>query len=196
MQLRTVLANDDTMLGGAHGEAPEPGSSDVRESVRLLHVAVAQIDVAMHEGDDSVAVLSGALSSIAAGLKSIEQCAQESPCPEEPAQKGIVPASCSTLAKKVEAAIMAIQFYDAMTQKLTHISENVRALADLMADPVGADRPCEWHDLQQRTRARFTMESERRVFDALMHGMTMEECVRAPKPEGAEPPPAGAIDLF
>jgi hypothetical protein len=65
------LANDETMLGGAHREAPDPGSSDVRESVRLLHVAVAQIDVTMHEGDASVAVLSGALSSIVAGLKSI-----------------------------------------------------------------------------------------------------------------------------
>ncbi len=66
-----MLANDETMLGGAHREAPDPGSSDVRESVRLLHVAVAQIDVTMHEGDASVAVLSGALSSIAAGLTSL-----------------------------------------------------------------------------------------------------------------------------
>ncbi len=64
MQLRTMSANDETVLG----EAPEPGSSDVRESVGLLHVAVAQIDVAMHEGDVSVSLLSGALSSIAAGL--------------------------------------------------------------------------------------------------------------------------------
>ncbi|MDQ3563745.1 MAG: hypothetical protein M3436_06275 [Pseudomonadota bacterium] len=180
----------------ANREAPNPGSSDVRESVSLLHVAVAQIDVTMHEGDASVAVLSGALSSIAAGLKSIEQCAQKSPSAGEPAQKGNVSASCSTLAKKVEAAIMAIQFYDAMTQKLTHISENLRVLADFIADPGRVRLPCEWHDLRQRTRARFTMESERRVFDALMRGMPMEEAVRAAKPEGAEPPPAGAIDLF
>ena len=103
---------------------------------------------------------------------------------------------CSSLAKKVEAAIMAIQFYDAMTQKLTHISESLQALADVMADPGRVDRPSAWHALKQRTRARFTVESERRVFDALMRWMTMEEAVRAAKPEGAEPPPAGAIDLF
>ncbi|MGH8536189.1 MAG: hypothetical protein ACREXM_06895 [Gammaproteobacteria bacterium] len=196
MHLQTVLANDESMLDGAHREAPNSGSSDVRESVRLLHVAVAQIDVTMHEGDASVAVLSGALSSIAAGLKSIGQYAQESPSAGEPAQEGNVSASCSTLAKKVEAAIMAIQFYDAMTQKLTHISENLQALADSIAEPGGVDRPSAWHALKQRTRARFTMESERRVFDALMRGMTMREAVRAAKPEGAEAPPAGAIDLF
>ena len=189
-----MLANDETMFGGAHREAPDPGSSDVRESIRLLHVAVAQIDVTMHEGDASVAVLSGALSSIVAGLKSIGQCAQESPSAGESAQKRNMSASCSTLAKKVEAAMMAIQFYDAMTQKLTHISENLQALADLMADAGRVRRPCEWLDLRQRTRARCTMESEKQVFDALMREMTMEEAVRAAK--GAEPPPAGAIDLF
>ncbi|MGH8534607.1 MAG: hypothetical protein ACREV1_18310, partial [Gammaproteobacteria bacterium] len=183
MQPRTVLADDETMLDGAHRGTPA-GSSDLRESVTLLHIAVAQIDVTMHEGDASVAVLSGALSSIAAGLKS--------PSAGEPAQKGNVSASCSTLAKKIEAAIMAIQFYDAMTQKLTHISENLQALADFMADPGRADRPSACHALKQQTRARFTMESERRVFDALMRGMTMEEAVRAAKWDGAEPPPAGA----
>lgn len=194
MQLRTVSANDETVLDGAHRETADPGSSDVRESVRLLQVAAAQIDVTMHEGDASVAVLSGALSSIAAGLKSIEQWAQESPSAGEPAQKVNVSESCSTLTKKVEAAIMAIQFHDAMTQKLTHISENLQALADFMADPGRVARPSAWHALKQRTRARFTMESERRVSDALMRGMTMEEAVRAAK--GAEPPLAGAIDLF
>ena len=177
-----MLANDETMLDGAHREAPDPGSIDVRESVRLLHVAVAQIDVTMHEGDASVAVLSGALSSIAAGLKSIGQCAQESPSAGEVAQKGNMSASCSTLAKKVEAAIMAIQFYDAMTQKLTHISENLQALADSMADPGRVAAHAHGSTLKQRTRARFTMESEKRVFDALMRGMTMEEAVRAAKP--------------
>ncbi len=150
----------------------------------------------MREGDASVAVLSGALSSIAAGLKSIGQRAQESPSAGEIARKGNVSASCSSLAKKVETAIMAIQFYDAMTQKLTHISENLQALADSMADPGRVNQPIAWHALKQRTRARFTMESERRVFDALMRGITMEEAVRAVKPAGAEPPPAGAIDLF
>ncbi|MGH8509568.1 MAG: hypothetical protein ACREVH_12755 [Gammaproteobacteria bacterium] len=192
MQPRTVLANDETMLDGIHREAHERILSDVREAVGLLHVAVAQIDVTMHEGDMSVAVLSGALSSIAAGLKSLEQCAQESSSGGEPAWN--MSASCSTLASKAEAAIMAIQFYDAMTQKLTHISGNLWALADLMADPGRVRRPCEWHDLRQRTRSRFTMESERRVFDALMRGMPMEEAVRAAI--GTEPPPAGAIDLF
>ncbi|MGH8511478.1 MAG: hypothetical protein ACREU9_01650 [Gammaproteobacteria bacterium] len=194
MNLRAASANDETMFDGAHREAPGPGSSDVHESVGLLHVAVAQMDVTMHEGDVSVAALSGALSSIAASLKRIGQCARESPSAGEPAQKGNLPASCSTLAKKVEAAIMAIQFYDAMTQKLTHISENLQALAYFIADPGRVDRPSAWHALKQRTRARFTMESERRVFDALMRGMPMEEAVRAAK--GAEPPPAGAIDLF
>lgn len=196
MQLRTVLANDESLLEGANREAPNPGSSEVLEAVSLLHVAVAQIDVTMHEGDASVAVLSGALASIAAGLKSIGQCAQESPLAGEPAQRGNVSASCATLAKKVEAAIMAMQFYDAMTQKLTHISENLQALADSIADPSQVNRPSAWHALKQQTRARFTMETERRVFDALMCGMTVEEAVYAAKPEAAEPPPAGAIDLF
>ncbi len=196
MRLRTVSANDETMLDGAQREAPDPASCYVRESVMLLHVAVAQIDVTMHEGDASVAVLSGALSSIAAGLNSIGQCVQQNPSAGEPAQKGNMSASCSTLAKKIEAAIMAIQFYDAMTQKLTHISENLRALADSMTDPGRVNRSGAWHALKQQTRARFTMESERRVFDALMHGMTMEEAVLAAKPPGAEPPPAGVIDLF
>ncbi len=196
MQLRTVSANDETMLDGAQRETPDPGSCDVRESVMLLHVAVAQIDLTMHEGDASVAVLSGALSSIAAGLKSIGQCVQENPSAEEPAQKRNMSAACSTLAKKIEAAIMAIQFYDAMTQKLTHISENLRALADSMTDPGPVNRHGAWHALKQQTRARFTMESERRVFDALMRGMTMEEAVLAAKPLGAEPTPVGVIDLF
>ncbi len=89
-----------------------------------------------------------------------------------------------------------MQFYDAMTQKLTHISENLQDLADSIADSGRVDRPSAWHALKQRTRARFTMESERRVFDALMRGMTMEEAVRAAKRAGAEPAPAGAIDLF
>lgn len=186
---RTVPADVKTMRDEVHRTAADPA---IRECVALLRVAIAQIGGTMHESEASVAVLSEALSFLAAGLQRMRQVS--SPAAGEPAQQQNLPASCSILAAKLDAAIIAIQFHDAMTQKLTHISENLRVLADLMTDAGRVHRPCAWQDLKQRTRARLSMDSERRVFDAILHGGPMEGTVRAAK--NAEPPSAGTIDLF
>ncbi len=109
---------------------------------QFLNLGVAQLDAAVRESDTQVDKIAQCLAAIATDLQQLEARAQAEPA-----------AKCTDLATSirasVQAAVKALQFYDKLIQRLTHV------------------------------RARYSMVEERVLFDFMMRGLRAEQMLKA-----------------
>jgi hypothetical protein len=102
---------------------------------------------------------------------------------------------CSETTDKIQASIVAFQFYDRMQQCLQHVTSNLKGLSELVESPERLYNPSEWREFQTLIRARYTMESERLMFDAILQGKSINEAL-AIKNTHQEEDQSDNIELF
>jgi len=106
----------------------------------------------------------------------MEQAVWEIPSEQAPAELvDTVESYRQAIAKNVNAAVVGMQFYDQLVQRLSHVRDGLACLAELVADESRARVPAAWSDLTQTLRAMYSMSHERNLFDAVMKGETREE---------------------
>jgi hypothetical protein len=155
---------------------PDLDWSQVAETVRMLNLAVAQIAMAMHEGEDSVESLSRSFTEMIGNVNAIAVAVTETG-DGDAALQGDVLQRCASVQGRIQQNIMAFQFYDRLSQRLDHVRFALDALSALVADNTRLFNPGEWHGLQQTIRTRYTMREEQDMFDALAGGATVEEAL-------------------
>ena len=181
------------MLDGSFAHVLDLNWSQV--TVRLLNLAVAQITGSLKDGDESVEVLAGSFTSMAGGITEVEITLRENLGEmDDEVSEGIIH-QCAGLSSKVQAAIIAIQFYDKITQKLTHVGDSLSDLGELVYDGSRINRQDEWSKLQSKIRSRYSMESERLMFDAIMEGASVKEALEMAN-SSEQSSDDGAIELF
>ena len=172
--------------GPASGR-PDLDWSQVRETVRMLNLAIAQIEVSMREGDESVETLTHSFTSMTGSVQVIGRAARQLQHNEDVTTiREAIESNCEAVGAKMHAAIVAFQFYDKLTQRVSHVRDSLAALSDLVDDPRRLYSPFEWYGLQEKIRSKYTMEDERAMFDALLAGATVEDALSAkltPDPE-------------
>ncbi len=157
---------------------PDLDWSQVRETILMLALAVAQIEMSMRESDGSVEVLSNSFTSMVGQVKMIERTVAALPDSAELADaKGAIIGSCSTVSEMMHSAIIAFQFYDKLTQRLNHVTGSLGSLADLVNDTRRLYNPYEWLGMQEKIKSRYTMEEERLMFEAIMQGKTVKQAL-------------------
>jgi hypothetical protein len=161
-------------LMGSTAAAPDLDWSQVRETVRMLNLAVAQIKATLMDGDESVSALTDSFTSMASAIATIQTAMAEQPSEVS----GFVTGTCTALSSKIHAAIIAFQFYDKLSQKLAHVSDSLASLGDVVSDTSKLYNPEAWHALQKSIRAGYSVEDERVVFDAMMKGASLDEALR------------------
>jgi hypothetical protein len=182
---------------GSGATSPDLDWSQIRETVRLLNLAVSHIEESMHVGDDSVEALTDSFTTMAGEIQSIHESIEELPESVSSIITEEIEEKCQSLKTQVHSAIIAFQFYDRMIQKLTHVSHSMDAMAELIIDQSRLFNPHEWTALQEKIRSRYTMESERLMFDALMKGSSVKEALEiAVNHEHDTNGQTGDIDLF
>jgi len=147
--------------------------SHVGETVRMLNLAVAQIEMSMNEGDESVDTLTDAFTTMAARVQFIEQIAKQK---QDEESKQVVE-QCDAVAAEMQHTIMAFQFYDKVTQRLSHVSHSLAALVDLVGDQSRLQNPIEWALLQEKIKSKYTMPAEHDMFEKVMQGMSIEDVI-------------------
>lgn len=153
---------------------PDLDWSQVRETVKLLSVSSAQVEASMREGDDSVTTLTSSFSDIVGHLEDVRRELNEL---EEGAVKDDIKRHCLLAHNKVNDSIVAFQFYDRMQQCLEHVTSNLNGLSNIVENPNLLYNPMEWKNLQNMIRDRYTMESEKAMFDAILEGKTIDEAI-------------------
>jgi hypothetical protein len=167
-------------MNDSNPRQPDLDWSQVSETVRMLNLAVAQIDAAMRDSNASVDVLTNAFTGMAGQMGMITRTAEA--LSDEGSQgrlKHELLQHSLKVAGSMQQAIMAFQFYDRMSQRLTHVSQSVEALSDLVCDKSRLYNPFEWIGVQEKIRARYTMPEEREMFDAVMKGEDVHDVLSA-----------------
>lgn len=155
---------------------PDLDWSQVRETVKLLTLSAAQVDVILQESELSVNTLTESFTDIVESMHTINShlLSLGSSGGSDQAL-----ACCSETKDKIQRAIIAFQFYDRMQQCLQHVTSNLRGLSNLVESPERLYNPNEWRGFQGQIRARYTMESEKMMFDAILQGKSVDDAIAA-----------------
>ncbi len=188
--------NSSPIANGSNASSPDLDWSQIRETVRLLNLAITHIEESMHVGDDSVNALTDSFTTMAGDIQSIQKTLEELPDSIAEEITDEISSKCGSLKNQVHSAIIAFQFYDRLVQKLTHVSHSMETMADLILDPSRLFNPHEWTALQEKIRASYTMESERLMFDALMKGASIQDAMKQAEQKDGVQGQTGDVDLF
>lgn len=154
---------------------PDLDWSQVRETVKLLTVSVAQVENSMKEGNVSVNTLTESFTSLVERMNSINELLISL---EPSDEKEEALNHCAKTNEKIQSSIVAFQFYDRLQQSLSHVTESLKGLSSLVESPDRLFSPVEWKNFQQEIRGRYTMESEKIMFDAIVSGKSIEEAIQ------------------
>jgi hypothetical protein len=163
---------------GTRAAAPDLNWSQVRETVLMIELAAGQVEAAMRESNSSVEVLTDTFTSLAETLQTVEAAVSTLP---DTVGNGLVKAEIESntrlVAEKVHHAIVAFQFYDKLQQRLAHVCHSLEGLSEIVGNPSRLYQPPEWVALQEQVRSKYTMAEERAMFDAVVHGMSVEQAL-------------------
>lgn len=170
---------DETLLaGGSDARRPDLDWSQVRETILMLELTVAQIETAMKDSDGSVGVLADSFTSMMDSIRQINDEVRALPEDEKTAGPlQVISGHCQDVISRMQSVIIAFQFYDKLTQRLNHVSRSIDNLAGLISTPARLYSPEEWRGLQELIRSKYTMEEERAMFDAIMRGMNISQAL-------------------
>jgi len=158
-------------------DRPDLDWSQINETVRMLNLAVAQIDMAMRQSDDSIGALTNSFTSMIGKVNAISTALDNLPCEEHQAEIELTRRNCAEIAHSVNHSIVAFQFYDKLSQRLDHVNHALKALSGLVEDQAKIYNPAEWAGLKYQIRSRYSMKEEQDMFDILLAGATIEEAL-------------------
>jgi len=156
--------------------APDLDWSQIAETVRMLNLSVAQIAMALHEGEDSVDALTRSFTHMVERIQAISEHVKALP-PEQCEVAEAIAADCADVQGGIQQSIVAFQFYDRLSQRLDHVKHTLEQLGNLVADSQRLYNPAEWYALQEHIRGRYSMRAEREMFEALVAGASVEEAL-------------------
>ncbi|HPQ25281.1 MAG TPA: hypothetical protein PLY75_10145 [Gammaproteobacteria bacterium] len=165
-------------IAPSNSASPDLDWSQVSETVRMLNLAVAQISMAMHEGEDSVESLTRSFTSMVGNVEDIAKTTASLAAGDVADDiKSAVLSRAAEVQGGIQQSIVAFQFYDRLSQRLDHVRFVLDALSALVADKSRLFNPAEWEGLQQSIRGRYSMQEEQDMFEALLNGASIEEAL-------------------
>lgn len=182
-------------LGGSAAHNPEIDWNQVRETILMLGVAVAQVQDALIEGNHSFSTLADSFSHTYLRINDIKTAIH--PLRHLVPQDLDLESKVAELGEQNAKAVMAFQFYDRLSQRLDHVCTAISNLTTLVADEEAIYQAEAWISLQKTIRAQYTMEQEKIVFDAILSGKTIHEALSVSNsPNAAPKKDDGGIELF
>lgn len=175
----------------ASAAPPSSTSSPVLTSAEVrafIDLAVAQLDGAVKESDGRVDRLSSSLVGLRQLLDEMTDLVAHHASPVTLAAK------LETMGEQIGSAVVAMQFYDKLTQRLAHVRDGLSIPAQRM-DATPAPESTHYPETLAQIRARYSMVEERVIFDFLMKGTGPEQMLAALADlRGATNP--GELELF
>ena len=163
---------------GSSSANPDLNWSQVRETISMICLAMAQIETSLNDSSKSVDVLTETFTDIADDAQSIIKTLQQAAGGEElEANREVMMEKARSVLSKMNHAVVAFQFYDRLSQKLGHVNESLNHLGDVISDSDRLFQPAEWNKIQTKIRSNYTMECERLMFDLIMKGATISEAL-------------------
>jgi len=145
-------------------DKPDLDWSQVRETVMMLNLAIAQISGTLGEGEESVTSLADSFTSMADNIHTANLAAEQLP---DSAEKKTIINHCRSVTNEMQQ----------LSQRLSHVSKNLNVLGTLVSDPAKLYNPLEWKGLQEKIKSKYTVESERIMFEFILEGRSVEQAL-------------------
>lgn len=159
--------------GGSAAQNPDLDWSQVRETILMLGITVAQVQHAMDESSTSFNVLANSFAETSTHIEALKSALSQT---KVAADLGLEQKIAEISAKNIQS-IIAFQFFDRLSQRLDHVCKSISELASLVSDRSSIYQPDAWLALQKSIRSQYTMEQEKVLFDAILGGATFHEAL-------------------
>ena len=148
------------------------GSKEVQQTILILNLSVAQIDLSITEGDNSVNTLIDSFTFMSQHIEQIQQAssriAEMSGNAEDMEEhNSILLSETGELSQKMQQAVIAFQFYDKLSQRLAHVSHGLSGLAEIVSHEMKVKNEEEWESFKASVRKGTTMREEEELFELI-----------------------------
>lgn len=148
------------------------GAKEVQQTILILNLSVAQIELSITEGDNSVNALIDSFRFMSQHIEEIQSATAQIGKVEsqnESFQKhhSLLLNQTSELAQKIQQAIIAFQFYDKLSQRLEHVSYGLSGLAEIVSHEMKVQDEQEWEAFKTAVRRGTTMREEEELFELI-----------------------------
>lgn len=164
---------------GSSAVKPDLDWSQIKETISMLCLAMAQIESTLTDSSRSVTELTSSFTGMAQDAQTVSRlCDALDSADKWEQQRHELAQVASQMSQQMYRAIVAFQFYDRLSQKLGHVNLSLRHLGDLISDNARLYNPVEWRKIQDEIRSNYTMECERLMFDMIMQGATIDDALQ------------------
>lgn len=148
------------------------GAKEVQQTILVLNLSVAQIDLSITEGDNSVNTLIDSFTFMSQHIDQIQSTSNKmAEIGNEIAgmddHKSMLLNEASELSTKMQQAVIAFQFYDKLSQRLEHVSHGLSGLAEIVSHEMKVKSPEEWESFKSSVRKGTTMREEEELFELI-----------------------------
>ncbi len=163
------------------------GAKEVQETILILNLSVAQIDLSITEGDNSVNTLIDSFTYMSQHIENIQETGSK--IAELTAnidglddQQSVLLSEAGELSQKMQQAVIAFQFYDKLSQRLDHVSHGLSSLAEIVSHEMKVQSADEWENFKSSVRKGTTMREEEELFELIFdQGYPAEEAINIMK---------------
>lgn len=158
------------------------GSKEIQETIMILNLSVAQIDLSITEGDNSVNTLIDSFTYMSQHIEKIQATSSDliEAAGADSDAKALehhhnLLTETGDLSNKMQQAIIAFQFYDKLSQRLSHVSHGLSGLAEIVSHEMRVKSPEEWEAFKASVRKGTTMREEEELFELIFDQMVPAE---------------------
>jgi len=165
----------------------------MQKIVQLLTISTAQLEHTMQDGEAATATLTGSFLEMTEELQALSgqlQLLQNS----EPGQRAL--RHCALASDNIHQAVTAFQHFDRLQQRLEHVLLGLQNTLQLLEQPADQYQTGKWKKLQEELRSRYTMESEKILFDAILQGKSIAQAIELAASQGRADSENNEIELF
>jgi len=159
------------------------GAEEVQQTILMLNLSIAQIDLSISEGDHSVNALIDSFTYMSEQLEQIKFFSKtilSSSSDNEvvDAHNEMLDSNTAELSGKMQQAVIAFQFYDKLSQRLDHVSHGLSGLADIVSHEMRVQDQAAWDNFKEAIRKGTTMREEEELFELVFdQKMPTEEAI-------------------
>lgn len=148
------------------------GAKEVQETILILNLSVAQIELSITEGDNSVNTLIDSFTFMSNHIESIQKSSQlilemSGKIKGIQEQNDSLLLQAGELSGKMQQAIIAFQFYDKLSQRLEHVSKGLIGLSEIVSNEMHAIDEAQWESFRKDVRKGTSMREEEELFELI-----------------------------
>lgn len=144
-----------------------------QESGRLLLLCMTQLSLSLNQSDSSMASLTHVFQNLVQVCSQLEDMQGDLSEKNRPKIEDLH----QELQHNVNDGIVAFQFYDRLSQQLSHIQTSLDQLSELIQDSNNLADKEKWLSLRDHICSSYSMESEHLIFKSIMDGMSADEAM-------------------